>query len=180
MKFVIEMPYELAVKLKNSGVDPLEILKNAVKTPVIGDAVEPESPARQNAKTWLAEELFNGPVLSAVVLGRAKMAGVPRRALDYAKRSLKVQIKKKGFQGAWVWSLPDDSPHSRITSKKRAASILLELYGGYDTMELLEVYKGTEARGVTRDAVNAAIEFLNWSTAVDSAGIAHMYTHNLV
>lgn len=174
MKFTLEIPFDLAIKLKNSGLDPLEILENRVQN--IGTM--PTKPDTPEHTEFLAKLLSHGPVTASVVLQHAKREGVSRRALDAAKNAMGVRTVKHGFQGAWVWSLPDDSPHSRITSKKRAASILLELYGGYDTIELLEVYQGTEARGVTKDAVDAAIEFLNWSTRAEG-GTIYLQTHNL-
>ena len=174
MKFTLEIPFDLAIKLKNSGLDPLEILENRVQN-TSGAGVKTGPPEHTE---FLAKLLSHGPVTASVVLQHAKREGISRRALDAAKNAMGVRTEKTGFQGAWVWSLPDDSAHSRITSKKRAASILLELYSGYDTLDLLEVYRETEARGVTKDAVNAAIEFLNWSTRAEG-GTIYLQTHNL-
>lgn len=173
MKITIEMPFDLAIKLKNSGLDPLEILENKLLGYDPAEKVAPDK-----AFKFLTELLSGGSVTSTVVLERARRAGISRRALDSAKNSLGVLVEKKGFRGHWSWSMPNSGARAGSNSKKRAASIMLDLYGGIDSTGMNEVYHTLAKSGIAADVVDAAIEFLNWSTR-DEGGTIYLQTHNL-
>lgn len=173
MKITIEIPFDLAIKLKNSGLDPLEILENKLLGYDPAEKVAPDK-----AFKFLTELLSGGSVTSTVVLERARRAGISRRALDSAKNSLGVLVEKKGFRGHWSWSMPNSGARAGYNSKKRAASIMLDLYGGIDSTGMNEVYHTLAKSGIAADVVDAAIEFLNWSTR-DEGGTIYLQTHNL-
>lgn len=173
MKITIEIPFDLAIKLKNSGLDPLEILENKLLGYDPAEKVAPDK-----AVKFLTELLSGGSVTSTVVLERARRAGISRRALDSAKNSLGVLVEKKGFRGHWSWSMPNSGARAGSNSKKRAASIMLDLYGGIESVDLNGVYRTLAKSGIAADVVDAAIEFLNWSTR-DEGGTIYLQTHNL-
>lgn len=102
MKITIKIPFDLAIKLKNSGLDPLEILENKLLDYDPAEKVAPDT-----AVKFLTELLAGGSVTSTVVLERARRAGISRRSLDSAKNSLGVLVEKKGFRGHWAWSMPN-------------------------------------------------------------------------
>lgn len=169
MKCIIEISLDLAAKLESHGLDPIKILEGSVPKA----KCERETPANKNAVLVLSSLLSRGPVLSQIVMGRMLRAGVSRRALAYARKKLRVTITKTGFRGAWSWQLPTTGD-----DKKRAASIMLELYDGVDSVDLNGVYRTLERRGVAADVVDAAVEFLDWSTR-DEGGTIYLQTHNL-
>lgn len=173
MKITIEIPFPLAIKLKNSGLDPLEILENKL---LDYDPIEKVAPDK--AVKFLTELLTGGSVTSTVVLERARRAGISRRALDAAKNSLGVLVEKKGFRGHWSWSMPNSGARAGSNSKKRAASIMLELYDGVDSVDMKDVYRTLAGHGIEAAVVDAAVEFLNWSTRAEG-GTIYLQTHNL-
>ena len=169
MKCIIEISLDLAAKLESHGLDPIKILEGSIPE----TKRERETPANKNAVLVLSSLLSRGPVLSQIVMGRMLKAGVSRRALAYAKKKLKVTITKTGFRGAWSWQLPVNN-----NDKKRAASIMLELYDGVDSVDLNGVYRTLAKSGIAADVVDAAVQFLNWSTRAEGDAI-YLQTHNL-
>jgi hypothetical protein len=60
------------------------------------------------AISFLEVSLANGPVLQKVVLQQAKQVGLTNRTVYRAKAKLHVESKKGGFDGNWMWQLPED------------------------------------------------------------------------
>lgn len=59
------------------------------------------------AVNFLEIELANGPVSAAVIMKGAKEVGVKDKPLRCAREELGVVTKKSGFDGGWLWSLPE-------------------------------------------------------------------------
>ena len=59
--------------------------------------------ALEGAKSFLIEELKNGPVPSAEILSNASKQGISKSTLFRAKDRLKVKAKKQKDQ--WFWTL---------------------------------------------------------------------------
>jgi hypothetical protein len=72
-------------------------------------AAEPTGKPTKTAEavTWLEEQLRDGGVESAELFAKADDAGLSRRVLYLAKDKLGVKARKSGYQGAWVWYVPD-------------------------------------------------------------------------
>jgi len=174
MKCIIEISLDLATKLESHGSDPIKILENSVPAA----PRKRETSTSKNAVSVLSSLLSKGPVLSQIVMERAVKAGVSRRALAHAKKDLKVVVVKNGFRGRWSWSMPDSEVRASYNSKKRAASIMLELYDGVDSVDMKDVYHNLAGHGIAADVVDAAVEFLNWSTRAEG-GTIYLQTHNL-
>ncbi|MFC1453159.1 AAA family ATPase, partial [Verrucomicrobiota bacterium] len=62
---------------------------------------------REDAEAWLVEQLRDGPVSSTEIHRRVETSGLSWATVRRAKDHLGVVAKKSGFDGGWVWSLPD-------------------------------------------------------------------------
>lgn len=60
------------------------------------------------AACWLSRELEGGPCDALDVETRAQGAGIARRTLDRAKRTIGVRSVKDGKGGSWRWQLPNE------------------------------------------------------------------------
>jgi hypothetical protein len=79
-----------------------EVLSEVVEA--VREAVKLRKPTElQRAKTWLQETLSGGPMLATAVEKLAIKAGISKRTLRRAAKSVKVQSRRKG-RGPWVWS----------------------------------------------------------------------------
>jgi hypothetical protein len=64
-----------------------------------------------NARMWLENILYDGPMGASEVLRLAKAERIPERALRRAKRHLKVKSLRRGGKGTgrrnpWIWQTP--------------------------------------------------------------------------
>ena len=71
----------------------------------------PRSPrvetVKDNAEEFLRVCLQKEPILAANIFAEAEQAGVSKRALYEAKKSLRIcSVKQQGSGGKWKWSLP--------------------------------------------------------------------------
>jgi hypothetical protein len=79
-----------------------EVVSEVVEA--VREAVKPRKPTElQRAKAWLQETLASGPMLATAVEKLAIKAGISKRTLRRAAKSVKVQSRRKG-RGPWVWS----------------------------------------------------------------------------
>ncbi len=85
-----------------------------------------ERAARTEAMAFLAEILADGPKLANECKALAKAAGISPRTLDRARKDMKIQAGKMGFNGGWAWRLASDSTdeerHSSDSGVLRADS----------------------------------------------------------
>jgi putative DNA primase/helicase len=72
-----------------------------------------ERTARDEAASFLREELGNGPQEAKTVRKAARDAGIADRTLDRAKKSLGVQAKKDGLNGPWRWHFEERHTEER-------------------------------------------------------------------
>ncbi|RMG39739.1 MAG: hypothetical protein D6725_04685 [Planctomycetota bacterium] len=73
-------------------------------------AAEHDAPARHKrnaAAQWLQERLANGPVPVENILEEARGCGFSEKTIRRAGKALGLRRRKDGFDGGWVWSLPD-------------------------------------------------------------------------
>jgi putative DNA primase/helicase len=63
--------------------------------------------ARAEATDFLAEKLAGGPVAARDVEDHARAVGISIKTLRRAKKDLGVKVEKTGFDGGWVWRLPE-------------------------------------------------------------------------
>jgi putative DNA primase/helicase len=61
--------------------------------------------ALREAKDFLRETLAAGPRAAKDVEQEAKAAGITAATLRRARKALKVDAHKDGFQGPWTWTL---------------------------------------------------------------------------
>lgn len=64
------------------------------------------SSAVAEAEEWLKFRLADYPTLATKIVAEARKQNISERTLQRAKRNLGVTASKKGFGGAWAWSLP--------------------------------------------------------------------------
>lgn len=69
------------------------------------------APALNEAKEFLLEVLTDGPMEGSEIEGQAKKAGISKKTLWRAKKSLGVKSKKIAFDSPWFWRLPSDDGH---------------------------------------------------------------------
>ena len=62
---------------------------------------------RDEAVVFLIEELRSDPLPARELEARAKDAGISHSTLRRAKSELGIIVRKAGFDGGWVWSLPE-------------------------------------------------------------------------
>ena len=62
---------------------------------------------RDEAVDFLLDLLADGPVSAVKVKSAARAADITERTLKRAKKQLKVESRKGGFDAGWVWSLPE-------------------------------------------------------------------------
>ncbi len=67
--------------------------------------------ALDEAKEFLLEVLVDGPMEGDKVEGQAKKAGISKKTLWRAKKSLSVKSKKIAFDSPWFWRLPSEDGH---------------------------------------------------------------------
>jgi putative DNA primase/helicase len=65
-----------------------------------------EGPKLAEAREFLRDYLANGPVAQKVVQAAAEREGISSATLRRAKRVLRIESKKEGFDDDWTWSLP--------------------------------------------------------------------------
>lgn len=62
--------------------------------------------AMDAAKSFLQDVLANGPKPARFVTDEATAAGISKRTLARARKTLGIQASKAGMHGGWLWSLP--------------------------------------------------------------------------
>lgn len=62
------------------------------------------------AKAFLERQLANGPRPATDVLLAAAAAEIAEGTLYTAKRRMRVQSRRQGYQGVWLWTLRYDAP----------------------------------------------------------------------
>jgi DNA polymerase len=65
---------------------------------------------QHGAKPFLLDMLANGPVPKSIIDERAKVRGFTPDQLRRARESMGVVTFKGGFEGGWLWSLPQHAP----------------------------------------------------------------------
>lgn len=68
---------------------------------------------REEAIAFLLEELHPGALPARKLEARARDAGISNTTLRRAKKELGIIARKAGFDGGWVWSLPEDAHPSK-------------------------------------------------------------------
>lgn len=68
-----------------------------------------ERSAAADAASFLETMLADGPQAARFIQAEARAAGIAERTLRRARATLRVTTTKTGYQGQWVWSLPDPS-----------------------------------------------------------------------
>ena len=78
-----------------------------------------EKSAMEEAMTWLEAELSDGPKQAGDLQRRfEKETGISRRTLQSALRKLGGIRSKDGFNGGWIWRLPEDDNHAPKAQNK--------------------------------------------------------------
>ncbi len=67
-----------------------------------------DTPAREEAKTWLADLLAEGPMSTTEIHEAAEAAGLAWRTIQRARTVLAVQAIRGEGRNAWLWKLPDE------------------------------------------------------------------------
>jgi putative DNA primase/helicase len=69
--------------------------------------------AKGSAKSWLRDQLSDGPRSSKEIESAAEVAGMAWRTVERAKSELGVVSKKTSQRGCWEWSLPGSVSEGR-------------------------------------------------------------------
>jgi hypothetical protein len=86
---------------------PLEGTAGALLGEAEGTAEEAEEcSALEEAKRFVATLLANGPMAAANVKAHATEAGLAWKTITRAKTALRIDSKKSGMAGPWMWELP--------------------------------------------------------------------------
>lgn len=64
-----------------------------------------------NAANFLRETLGSGPKPANDVKKHAEANGIALKTLERARKKLNVDSDKDGFQGQWIWRLPETTPN---------------------------------------------------------------------
>lgn len=72
---------------------------------------EPRAARLREAKEFLMTELADGPKPAKEIEREAKRQGLSMETVRDAKRALGIEAVKDGFQGKWVWKLPQRWPN---------------------------------------------------------------------
>ncbi len=101
---------EDAVPILTWGTEPITATADELLDRWGGKKSGPEPVMLEAAMEFLTATLADGPRLSSELFAEAKESGIGQGPLFRAKQELNIQARKKGFQGAWMWLLPDESP----------------------------------------------------------------------
>jgi AAA domain len=72
-----------------------------------------DTPAMNEAKDFLRDELADGPRSAQDLKKAAKAAGISWSTVRRAQAHLKIKPTKIGLEGGWQWKLPDQHAHHR-------------------------------------------------------------------
>jgi hypothetical protein len=121
-------PPSLAYRIDQVTLDGIGDVSKIVwegESPHTADALlavpvsQEERSALGEAKEFLRETLSNGQVPAKKVQRLAEKAGIADKTLQRARKALRIQSNKGGFQESWVWSLPEDSQDSaKVVNQK--------------------------------------------------------------
>jgi AAA domain-containing protein len=79
------------------------------------------SPRLEAAKAFLREILADEPMPASDVTEAAKAEGITPKTLRSAREQLEVFGFKQGFEGPWLWRLPEHDPDHEDDGQDRAA-----------------------------------------------------------
>ena len=65
-----------------------------------------DRPARDEAQSWLADLLADGPMTTADIHEAADAAGLAWRTIQRARTALAAQAIRGEGRNAWLWKLP--------------------------------------------------------------------------
>lgn len=74
---------------------------------LVGGNSSQQTTKKDIAINFLEDELSQGPVLEEVIEKNSQKIGVSPTTLKRAKKELGIKSSKDGYQGKWIWSLPD-------------------------------------------------------------------------
>jgi putative DNA primase/helicase len=80
-----------------------------------------DSRRRADAKAFLLEYLQDGPAEADAIKAAAEREKFSARTLRRAREELGIVTRKAGFQGKWIWQLPDNVAWRRSQVSKVAA-----------------------------------------------------------
>jgi len=89
------------------------------------DKTEP-SPI-DTAKEWLHHILSKGPIGAIEIKEMIENTKFSQRTIERAKKELGIKSKKSGYDGIWLWELPEDNPKTANCLQDRQDSHVTEL-----------------------------------------------------
>jgi len=87
---------------------PMEGSSNAILSEVEG---EKSGSALDEAVSFLRDLLADGEMTAQEIMSDASLAGFSSRTIARAKKALKVESRKFGVAGPWVWKMPGPPEH---------------------------------------------------------------------
>jgi len=69
-----------------------------------------DTPARDQAKTWLADLLADGPMTTADIRAEADAAGLAWRTIQRVRSGLSIRAIRGKGRGIWLWELTTEAP----------------------------------------------------------------------
>jgi hypothetical protein len=116
----------------------------------------PDPQERGEAAEWLREALRDGPRPAEELFAEAEDDGISRGTLRRAKADLEVKAHKEGWQGRWVWRLPEEAHEEAqgLPSQKTCAPLekpapLWENQGARASFGTGETHEETKGAQVT-------------------------------
>jgi putative DNA primase/helicase len=111
------LAYFLAQRIITKGIVASHIIWDSRPVSVTANealaASRGETPAMNEAKDFLLDELSNGPRSTKDLKKAAQAAGLSWVTIRRAQAHLRIKPTKTGLEGSWQWKLPDQHAHHR-------------------------------------------------------------------
>jgi len=122
---IAAMPEGLGFGIGEEGVvfDELPVTLDAAAAFTTRSVDHEERSEREMAKDFLRDELADGPVPVATLLRTASGYDISKSTLRRAAGDLHVRKAKQGYQGAWLWSLPEDPVGAEASQDTRPQDV---------------------------------------------------------
>ena len=104
--------YRLAQRVVSKGIVSSHVVWDSAPVTMSANEAIQQAASGTNgkiveAKEFLREELASGPVSATDITAAAERMDISARTLRRARNDLGVKVSKTGFQGQWVWELPE-------------------------------------------------------------------------
>jgi putative DNA primase/helicase len=157
----------LAYRLESDGGETPHVSWEEEPVRILADDVlsvpaRPRGPAPEGkdaAAEWLLVELADGPCPSQSLFMAAHEEGISKRTLQRAKSALGIHARKTGFDGHWIWELPEEGhtepQEDNLTPLEETGALQVNCGGrpGAVVLERPSPEEGRQESQVSRDRI---------------------------